>query len=222
MKNKAIIAVGVIFLFLGLAISPVTAKTDEKVTYSLVGEDGLQEFTFSEKEDAMVQEFLSNLVERMSTATSESELMEIVDGFMDNCFGRPFLSLLLQLIIKFIDFNHKINQLRPLRKKAFIMSWGFTNKINPFKDNKMQLYRPITLWYYSGKSGFLANSRTFILGSPFSIKMLTGRQVGLMTNFAGLYIHRETTFTKQSYTLFMGYANAVRGFDLSLMNIWGQ
>lgn len=223
LRNKVIIAVGIVLLFIGLAVSPVTASTNEKVRYAIFGENGiLQQFEMPFNEAKEIDGLLGELIERMGSATSNSDLLDIINDFMNSYFGRPFLTLILQLLIKFISINHRVNGLRPLRKKAFIMSWGFANKINPFKENKFQLYRPINLWYYSGKSNFLANSRTFILGSPFSVKMLTGRQIGLMTNFAGIYIHRETTITKQSITFFMGYANAVRGFDLSTLNIWGQ
>jgi hypothetical protein len=103
------------------------------------------------------------------------------------------------------------------------MSWGFTNKINPFRNNKFELYRPLTLWYYSGKSSLLVNSRTVIISfSPFKIKMLTGRQIGFMRNFAGVYWHRETTLGGKSFTLFLGKSAAVRGFDLSILNVFGQ
>ena len=118
---------------------------------------------------------------------------------------------------------NRVNGLRPLKTNAFIMSWGFANKINPFKENKLQLFRPLTAWYYSGKSKLILNSKTIIIDfDPFNIKLLTGRQVGFMRNFAGIYLHRETTLTEKSYTFFMGKTAATRGFDLSGLNIIGQ
>ena len=65
--------------------------------------------------------------------------------------------------------------------------------------------------------------RTIIIDfQPFKINMLTGRQIGFMRNFAGIYSHRETTLTQKSHTFFMGKTAAIRGFDLSILNILGQ
>ena len=208
-KTKPLLAVGMILLFIGLAFSPATATTSRLVELN--------------KEELPTISFLNDLSLAMSEASNLEQLLEIVNDFRADNGRHPFLALLLQFIVGIISLGNKVNGIRPFRKDAFIMSWGFTNKINPFKDNKFELYRPLTLWRYSGKSNLLLNSRTLIISfSPFNVKMLTGRQIGLMTNFAGIYIHRETTIMKQSITFFMGYANAVRGFDLSTLNIWGQ
>lgn len=205
-KTKVALAVGMILLFIGLAFSPVTAKTT-----SLTGI----------KEE--VPTFLNELSDAMAEATSCSELLEIVNDFMADYGRHPFLVLLLQIIIGIMNVSNKIDGIRPLRKNAFVMSWGFTNKINPFKDNKIDLYRPLTIWRYTGKSNLILNSRTVIISfSPFRIKMLTGRQIGFMRNFAGIYWHRESTLGSKSFTLFLGKSSAVRGFDLSLLNVLGQ
>jgi hypothetical protein len=122
----------------------------------------------------------------------------------------------MKLVMKVIDFNHDFNQLRPVRNTAFVMSWGFMNKLLPFGKNKMSIARPLTVWYYSGKSNVVINSRTLIVDPyPFSIRMLTGRQIGLMTNFAGVYIHLYGSMTDKAKTFFFGYAGTIRGFDLS-------
>jgi hypothetical protein len=79
------------------------------------------------------------------------------------------------------------------------------------------MIRPITGWFYSGGSNVVLNSRTIIIDPyPFSIKTLTGRQIGLMANFIGLYIHRSGPIADKAITFFFGYAKTIRGFDLSL------
>jgi hypothetical protein len=202
---KSLLAIGMILLFLGVAISPVTARPT------------LRETTVE------IPEFLDELTDAMAEATSVTELVEVINGFITEYGRHPFLTLLLEIVIGIINFGNKFDAIRPIKRNAFILSWGFTSKINPFKNNKFDLYRPLTLWYYSGKSNLLLNSRTIIISfSPFSIKMLTGRQIGFMRNFAGIYYHREKTLSNKAFSFFMGKSSTVRGFDLSFLNVLGQ
>lgn len=207
-KTKVLLAMGIILLFIGLSFSPATAKVIKTdLTEKLNDMEGI----------------IPKLMDEMSQATSISHLLEILTTFTKGCGNHPIIGLIMMIIREIMDVMNRINGLRPLKTNAFIMSWGFANKINPFKDNKFQLYRPFTAWSYSGKSNLIVNSRTIIIDfSPFSIKMLTGRQIGFMRNFAGIYSHRETTLTQRSHTFFMGKTAAIRGFDLSILNILGQ
>ena len=212
-KIKGILAVGVILLFLGVAFSPVTAQTTIKEQLNVSTIDDLAPVQLSEKDLTTMEKFLPALLEKMQTATSYSELIETVQSFMKEHGRQPVLVLILTLLIKCIDFKFKFNQFRPIRKNAFVMSWGFTNK---FLSPSISMIRPITGWFYSGKSNVVLNSRTIILDPyPFSIKMLDGRQIGLMTNFIGLYIYRSGTIADKAITFFFGYAKTIRGFDLS-------
>lgn len=207
-KTKVLLAMGIILLFVGLSVSPATAKVIKTdLTEKLNDMEGI----------------IPELMEKMSQATSLSHLLEILTTFTKGRGNNPIIGLIMMIIREIMDVMNKINGLRPLKTNAFIMSWGFSNKINPFKDNKFQLYRPFTAWCYSGKSNLILNSRTIIIDfQPFKINMLTGRQIGFMRNFAGIYSHREATLTQKSYTFFMGKTAAVRGFDLSILNIIGQ
>jgi len=205
-KTKVMLAMGIILLFIGLSFSPATAKVIKTDLIELNDMDIIPE-----------------LMEKMSQATSLSHLLEILTTFTKGRGNNPIIGFIMMIIIEIMDVMNKINGLRPLKTNAFIMSWGFSNKINPFKNNKFQLYRPFTAWCYSGKSNLILNSRTIIIDfQPFKINMLTGRQIGFMRNFAGIYSHREATLTQKSYTFFMGKTAAVRGFDLSILNIIGQ
>ncbi|MEM0467543.1 MAG: hypothetical protein QXX20_08155 [Candidatus Thermoplasmatota archaeon] len=217
---KTIITIGVISLFLGVSVSPALATFTQprnQIIYSILDERGnIQNLYLSETEARHVDRFLVTLSEKLQTATSYEELIDILNNAVRDYGRYPLIVFILTLIIKWIKFTNNINDLRPLRKNAFVISWGFTKKFNPFKENKAQLYRPFTLWYYSGKSNLIINSRTTIIDfSPFSIKSLTGRQIGFMKNFAGIYIHRENTLGDNSYTLMLGRAMRVRGFDIS-------
>ena len=227
-KMKPLLAIGIILLFVGLSFSPATAKVNikEKLELGMVGENGkisMQTFELSADELKETDRLLEQLLEKMRLSTNYDQLIDTVNSFRTEWGRFPFLTLLLGLIEKVLKLNHNLNQLRPLRKKAFILSLGFGPKFNPLKENKITLFLPITTWYYKGRGNLLINSRTLIVDPyPFSIKSLTGRQFGCMRNFAGLYIYRHSTLTDKTYTFMLGRAAAVRGFDLSILNVWNQ
>jgi hypothetical protein len=218
-KIKAILAIGVIVLFLGVTVSPATAQTSVKNQLEVSASGGFSPVQLSERDLASLQKVMPTLLEKISKAKSYQEVMTTLQNSLVEYGRMPGLVLILTLIIKAIHFNFKINQLRPVRRAAFVLSWGFTNKFIALGKNKINVLRPITWWYYSGKSNFILNSRTIILDPyPFSIKMLTGRQIGLMTNFGGIYIHRDGPIAQKAITFFFGVTGTVRGFDLSPFN----
>jgi hypothetical protein len=218
-KIKGILAIGVILLFLGLAFSPVTAQTAVKDQLEVNAMGGIKQMQLSEKDMTTMEKFLPTLIEKMASATSIPSLIDIIQSFIAENGRHPILIVLLQIIIKTINFNFKISQLRPLRKNVFIMSWGFTNKFLSLGKNKINIARPLTGWYYSGRSNVVLNSRTILMDPyPFGIKMFTGRQIGLMSDFVGFYIHRSGSIADKAITFFFGFAKVVRGFDLSPMN----
>lgn len=227
-KTKPLLAIAVICLFVGLSCSPVAAKVSvkEKLEFGMIGEDGkisMQTVKLSADKLREIEGKLAQLMEEMQLATDYDQLINIVNGYKIEWGRFPLLTLLLELIIKFLKVTHNLNQLRPLRRDAFIMGWGFGQKFNPLKENRFKLLVPMKLWYYTGRGPLFINSRTLIVDPyPFSIKSLTGRQFGCMRNFVGIYIYRHRTLTDKTYTFMLGRAGSVRGFDLSPFNVWNQ
>lgn len=218
-KIKGMLAIGVIVLFLGVACNPATAQTTIKDDVEVATIGKISQLRLVKEEIASMEKFLPALLDKLSTATSYANLIDIVQSFIAENGRHPVLVFLLSLFIKGIDFNYKINQLRPLRKNVLILSWGFTHKFLSLGKNKFNLIRPCTLWFYSGRSNLVLNSRTIILDPyPFGIKMFTGRQIGLMSDFKGLYIRRSGPIADKAITMFIGFSSVVRGLDLSPMN----
>ena len=208
--KKSVFAIGIIALFIGLAMAPANASSVSEQSYS----------TFDEKQ---VSEVLPLLLDEIEKAQSYPELVDIVTRFTTDMGRQPILTFLLRLLVEGIGIRNNLNEFRPLRRDAFVISWGFSHKMNFIRENKLQLFRPVTFWYYTGPAKLLVNSRTVIIDLyPFSVKSLTGRQVGVMRNFGGLYIHRQSTLWDKSWTVMMGRANTVRGFDLSVFNVLNQ
>lgn len=220
-KTKEILAVGVILLFMGMAFSPVitaTTPTQEQNEIKTISTLSSQ-IKLAENDMVTMEKLLPALMDKMKSATSMSDLINTVQAFMNEHGRRPFLVLMLTLMIKTIHLQFKFGQFRPVRKTAFIISWGFTNKILSLGKNKFNLARPFTLWYYSGRSNLVVNSRTIIIDLyPFSVKTVSGRQIGTMTNFIGLFLHSKGTIGDKTRTLFMGWAGSIRAFDLSPFN----
>jgi hypothetical protein len=215
-RIKGILAVGVILLFLGLAVSPVTSQTTIRDRLEIGTSGDLASIRLSEQDLTTMEKFLPILVEKMQTATSYSEIIDMTQSFMKEYGRHPVLVLVLNLLIKTMNFQFKIGQIRPVRINAFVMSWGYTNKLLTYRSLGIEMIRPLTAWYYSGRYDRVLGSYTIILDPyPLSIKVLTGRQIGYMTNFIGLYIHRSGINAERSMTYFIGYAKIIRGFDLS-------
>ncbi|MBN1280675.1 MAG: hypothetical protein JXA00_03410 [Candidatus Thermoplasmatota archaeon] len=213
---KGMLAVGVILLFFGLALSPATARTTikEKIEVGIIGD--LPALTLSENDLSTLERFLPALFEKMQSATSQTEVIDALHALMKEYGRHPVLVFLMNLLIKLIRLNFNVNQLRPLRKTAFVMSLGFTSKYLALGKNKISISKPLTSWLYTGRSNLVLNSRTLVLDlHPFTSRMISGRQIGVMTNFIGLYIHFHGSITDKAKTFFVGYAGAIRGFDLS-------
>jgi hypothetical protein len=219
-KSKGIIAAGIILLFMGMALSPITAITPTPVQKEVAAISTLNSHVqLVENDYVTMEKVLPALMDKMKSATSASDLVNILQSFSVAHGRRLGLVLVLNLAIKIIKLENKIAELRPVRKTAFIMSWGFTNKLLAWSKSKTNLARPFTLWFYSGRSNLLLNSRTIIVDfRPFSIKMATGRQIGMMTNFIGFYHFGKNMFGDMARTFFMGYSGSIRAFDLSPFN----
>jgi hypothetical protein len=216
-KTKEIVAAGVILFFLGMALSPATATTPAQLRSEVNAIGTLtSQIKLAENDLVTMEKILPALMDKMQSATSYSDLINTIQAFMNQHGRRPILVLILTLIIKIIDFQYKFGQFRPVRKTAFIISWGFTNKVLSLSKNKFNLARPFSLWYYSGRSNVVLNSRTIIIDPfPFGVRMINGRQVGAMTNFIGLFLHLKGAIGDKMHTLFIGYAGSIRAFDLS-------
>lgn len=219
MNKKAILAIGIIALFAGMTISPVTADSTQTTQVKVLANNGLlstEELAFSAEELEVLDAVLEELSEKMQTAESYDQVVDILNEFIRGYGRYPTIIALMKLFIKTVTLNTNIYQLTPFRHRAFIMSWGFSNKMNPLKENKLNLFRPLTCWHYTGRSEYILNSRTVIIDPyPFNVRMMDGRQIGIMRNFVGVYLYRRTLGDKDM-TLFFGRAAGIVGMDLSV------
>jgi len=219
-ENRKIIVMGVIALFVGLSINSVNALEfpenelqDEivNIEYGLVDLEGtvsIEKFTLSEKEFKELEIMLSEVIEKIESATDHYDVMNILSIFLRP--RHPALSFFLK----------PLNSIDMFRNRVFIISQGWGHKLNPFKNSSVEAYKSFNFWHYTNRSEFGIPSGTFILrhGRPFDMdaKYLRGFQVGIMTRFKGIYVYIARPMPEKSYTFFMGTAHHVVGLDFAL------
>ena len=104
-----------------------------------------------------------------------------------------------------------------LGKRVFVLSYGHSIMVNPLRKSQINLLRPSVLfWLYPGVSQGVITDKTIIVDpNPFHVKILDGRQMGMMRRFIGVYIFLPSKTPMESRVFFIGYAYKVLGVDLS-------
>lgn len=221
-KKYKMLAAVMIFLFIGHYFGTVTAselpenkpqEDDIVVECGLVNSDGsknIEKFTLSEQEFAEVEAILSELIEELESSTDLDDVEAIINSIPHQGGSFRFKHPVLFWILNTIS-SYKLP-----RSRTFVVSHGRSFRINPFKNHKVDTYRPLTLWQYSNQWGFDRPGKTFILRySPFNTKILHGKQIGMMTHFIGVYIYVSQPPPQKSYTFFIGSARHVGGIDFT-------
>jgi len=214
MKNKhAIIAIGIVLLFVGLAVNPATAekvKNEESeavlLEYFDISDDGAVEKEKISLSDEDFQEFkdmISEIFEKIKNKINSAKLKALLDSF--------------KLLVKYPKLRElavKLIKLRPLKRTALVMSHGTNYKLNPMKKSEFKYREKLSVWRYNSQG--TVQPKTYILRplkSDFDI--LSGMQMGLMYKFTGLYIYVARKVPELSYTFFIGTARFAKGFDLN-------
>lgn len=222
LKNKAILAVGVTFLFLALAMTPVSANATSK------------KIGLCEQESNAVGRLFDEIELAACNAHNYQEFLELVrDLFKNKEFETfPILKVILDKIVTWVTkerdyyFGKNINAvlerfnlgiLKDSSKYYFVFSYGSYNRWNPRKENEIRLFKQgFEFWRYSGKSKIFKGRTLIVERHPFGIKQrVIGSQIGVMTGFRGLHIDWESKLTGTAYNLFMGRANRIRAFDIT-------
>jgi hypothetical protein len=223
-KRYSAASICIIILFLCLSFNQAIAKnlTETEIAnenidieYAIFNENGeLQNeiMTVSEEDYIEIQDSINNFMEEASKATCFNDFKNIVRKFLLAC-KYPILFKIFSSL-----YNLPYNFRRPVSREIVIShGWGY--KMNPLKHSDIKIYRPLTFWHYSARSLF--PSRTIILRmTPFDMKILSGRQMGFMTQFTGLYVYIARQLPQQSYTAFIGFTTHAVGFDTSLAPIF--
>jgi len=218
-NKKTLFAVGIIFLFTTVAMSPLLieqAKSETEpqslLTRVVFGSESVTEEDISlpASEETAFKTKLSEFMNSLDSVNDYTELLATIQDFFGEKQGSSLLKEALQNINGFSLFS----------KRVFVISYGHNPTVNLFKKFQFNLLRPATLfWYYSGTSPHIISDKTLIIDPyPFDVRVLDGRQMGFMKRFVGIYIYKPSSTISESFTFFIGYAYKVAGVDLSFTN----
>ena len=218
-NKKTIFAVGIISLFIAVAMSPLLieqAKSETEpqtlLTRVIFGSESVKEEDVSlpASEETAFKTKISDFMNSIDSVNDFTDLLAIIQDFFGEKQGSSLLKDALQNIDGFSLFS----------KRVFVISYGHNPTVNLFKKFQFNLLRPATLfWYYTGNSQHYISDKTLIIDPyPFDVRVLDGRQMGFMKRFVGIYIYKPSGTISESYTFFIGYAYKVAGVDLSFAN----
>jgi len=199
MKQKLLIkaiVIFTIFLLMGLGLNPVVSSN--KIIEQ------------KESNDILVNQQLSEIDDTNTFSLNEKEL-----ELLKNCISNILpTDITLEQIINFI--KNMVNVNPSLLRKNLVISQGWSNTANFFKDSKFQIKQDaFSFWRYTQSSKAGVESKTFVsrLKNDFfsskSVELYTGAQTGFMIRPIGLYFFQKNTYPNLSYTLFIGFASYV-------------
>ena len=158
---------------------------------------------------------------------SEADLNHLTDAIdqmmKDIANGENPHDVMLQLVTKRVAWKYPLLsammtvliRLRMIHNPVFIISQGWSYTLNPLRNTTLDLYRLVGIWQY-GPGTMVKPSTTVIMRHGYGTwekEVLLGRQIGMMSNFYGLWLHIPKSPPQKSYTFVIGFAYHVIGFD---------
>lgn len=213
--KRKLSAIGVVVLFFAISLSHVEAS---EISQTPLNEPILIEFGIVDSDGKLTTEELY---------ITEEELTELEDSvtlFMNKIesttdFDWSFLRDLLEKI--FGDDNSLFgsifriySSLKISRNRGFVISSGHGIDFSLLKKTSVKIRKKLGFWYYNSKE-FIDDRTIIVKPLALSLKILTGRQFGIMARFFGMYISVSRGFLANSYTFFIGTAKHINGFDFS-------
>lgn len=217
-KIKATLTIGVIILFLGVAMMPASASIVDRRT--------------AMREQACVEDLLDDIEQAAKDANDyENFLIRVKNICKTSEIGQlPILQTIISLIIDWIMkertpllSGNRISDLFGSSKdglfggsssEKFVISRGSYNRLRQRKQNTL-FKQGFAFIHYFGGSNILKDKTMILTRRPFGVKQ---REVGshfvLMLGFKGLFLDVESKLTGNAYTFIMGRATRARAFDL--------
>jgi hypothetical protein len=204
----------IIALLVTIYISPAYANENTKdevfsVKLNLVDSERIlcqDNIELSLSEIKGLKDRLSTIIENLQSSRNENEILEIFESLLD--FNEyPFLSNILEQLLQsgFLFDGNLI----------FSQGWGYN--FNPLKKSEIDFIKTIYFWRYTDSANPInMPSSTGILSmDPFQVKTFIGNQMGFMLRFRGVHIHIDRSYPMGSFTVFLGSARHVGGFEIT-------
>lgn len=155
------------------------------------------------------EEDLVELQNAVSTVMNELESMSafdwgILQDLIERIFGddSSFVGKLLSIF----------SNLRISKNRGFVISSGHGIDLSPLKKITFKIRKKVGFWHYNS-NGMTADRTIIVKPLALNMKILNGRQFGIMSGFLGIYISVSKGFLRESYTMFMGTARHINGVE---------
>jgi|GEM_PF-1066041 hypothetical protein len=194
---------------LAVNINNYLTTQDESGECYILDDKEMESVGLNTDEVDAVTDNIPDLITQLESKSSYRDFLRTLVDFSDVSDDETGV---MRYIFDLLDEHNSFNL---MEKRVFIISYGKTKLQNPLKGFQVNLLRPsIILWYYPGLQ-FLIKDKTIIIDpNPFNIRVLDGRQIGLMQGFIGVYIFIPGS-SGYNTVFFIGYAKRVLALDLS-------
>jgi len=209
----------IIAIFVTIYMAPVYANEEIKeedfsVEYNLIDSEGIfnkEKVELSLSDIEGLKDRLSSLIDNLQSTKEENEIIDVLESFLD--FKEyPFLSRILEQLLNSgfsIDGSLVVSQ-----------GWGYD--FNPLKKNKFDFIKPIYFWRYTDSVNpiNMPSSTAVLSMDPFQVKTFIGNQMGFMLRFRGVHLHIARSYPMGSFTIFLGSARYVGGFEITPLSTY--
>jgi len=218
MMKKAFLAISLTLLFISLSVLPVSAQMTStqniEVQEAIVIDNFMDEIEQIASESQTFNDFIKNLQDCCNTTE-----------YKNNTIVREIISKLLQFLIKergtliggmnIYEILEKVSS--KFRSDYFVISYGAYSRLNPLKQNSVNLFKQrLSMWRYSAISNLLEGRTLILERHPFGIhQKMVGPQLGFMKGFSGIYLDIESKLTENAYVIFIGRVNRIQVFELT-------
>ena len=209
----------IVALFISVSAAPIlTAESQiqEEQTIPVeimsVQQDGTystETFKLTTDEITSVITKIQKINDAVTTAKDRFSLIDMLLNLLRGNSNNPLLSRIIQAILgNGLNIDQK-----------FVASAGWGLNLNPMKDMKTDIIRPITFWHYAPMSDAMqVPSTTAVLqfNPSFKIKTAIGGQIGCMLGFKGIYVFIPEQYPTQSFTFFAGTARQIINIEMNI------
>lgn len=218
MYRKIVLAGTMVFLLIGVALLPVSAR----ITHA-------EEMRY--QESAVIDRFMDDVERIASESQSFADFAKKLQDLLLNKEFRkfPIVNEILSKILQFLTKTQSagiagLNILDLLGKSSirlssnfFVISYGAYHRLNPRKENSISRFKEgFSMWRYSDVSKLLKGRTLIFERHPFGIhQRMIGPQLGIMRGFKGIFLDIESKLTGNAYVLFIGSVRRIRAFDLT-------
>lgn len=175
------------------------------VELATVASDGsltTENLQISEEDLVKLESAISMIMDQIQSINDLDDgiLKDIIEGILGN--DNSLLGRILGIF----------SALKLTKNRGFVISSGHGIDHTPLKKITFKIRKKAAFWHYS--SNGMIDDRTIIV-KPLALRMkiLKGRQFGVMTGFLGIYLSVSRGFLGKSYTMFMGTARHITGIQ---------